>query len=70
LLPFGERHDLRHLGTVGEGPALTAVAQTRAFSRSKNFELVGHSYYVIDSLADIEPVIDDINARLARGERP
>ena len=28
------------------------------------------AHYVIDSLADIEPVIDDINARLARGERP
>lgn len=28
------------------------------------------AHYVIDSLADIEPVIDDINARLARGEKP
>ena len=28
------------------------------------------AHYVIDSLADIRPVIDDINARLARGEKP
>jgi phosphonoacetaldehyde hydrolase len=28
------------------------------------------AHYVIDSIADIEPVIADINARLARGERP
>ncbi len=28
------------------------------------------AHYVIDSLADIEPVIADVNARLARGERP
>lgn len=28
------------------------------------------AHYVIDSLADIEPVIDDVNSRLARGERP
>jgi phosphonoacetaldehyde hydrolase len=28
------------------------------------------AHYVIDSIADIEPVIEDINARLARGERP
>ena len=28
------------------------------------------AHYVIDSLADIEAVIADVNARLARGERP
>lgn len=28
------------------------------------------AHYVIDSIADIEPVIEDINARLERGERP
>ncbi len=28
------------------------------------------AHYVIDSLADIEPVIEDVNARLARGEKP
>ena len=28
------------------------------------------AHYVIDSLADIEPVIEDINERLAQGEKP
>lgn len=28
------------------------------------------AHYVIDSIADLAPVIDDINARLKRGERP
>ncbi|TAM97965.1 MAG: phosphonoacetaldehyde hydrolase, partial [Rhizobiaceae bacterium] len=28
------------------------------------------AHYVLDSIADIEPVIEDINARLARGEKP
>ncbi len=28
------------------------------------------AHYVIDSIADIEPVIEDVNRRLARGERP
>ena len=28
------------------------------------------AHYVIDSLADIEPVIEDINERLAEGEKP
>ena len=28
------------------------------------------AHYVIDSIADIEPVIADVNVRLARGEKP
>jgi phosphonoacetaldehyde hydrolase len=28
------------------------------------------AHYVVDSIADILPCIDDIEARLARGERP
>ena len=28
------------------------------------------AHYVIDSLAEIEPVIADVNQRLARGEKP
>ena len=28
------------------------------------------AHYVIDSIADIEPVVEDVNQRLARGERP
>ena len=28
------------------------------------------AHYVVDSLADVLPCIDDINRRLAKGERP
>ena len=28
------------------------------------------AHYVVDSIADVPPVLDDINARLARGEQP
>ena len=28
------------------------------------------AHYVIDSIADIEPVVEDVNQRLAQGERP
>ena len=28
------------------------------------------AHYVIESIADIEPVIEDINQRLTKGERP
>ena len=28
------------------------------------------AHYIIDSIAEIEPVIADINDRLARGEKP
>lgn len=39
---------------------------------AKTRQILGQAgaHYVIDSIADIEPVIADINARLARGERP
>jgi phosphonoacetaldehyde hydrolase len=28
------------------------------------------AHYVVDDIADVPPLIDEINARLARGERP
>jgi phosphonoacetaldehyde hydrolase len=28
------------------------------------------AHYVVDGIADVPPILDDINARLARGERP
>ena len=38
--------------------------ETRALLRKAG------AHYVIDSIADIESVVDEINARLARGEKP
>lgn len=39
---------------------------------SKAYEILYNSgaHYVIDSVADILPVIEDINLRLALGQRP
>jgi phosphonoacetaldehyde hydrolase len=42
----------------------------RRLAKTRQILAQAGAHYVIDSIADIEPVIDDINARLARGERP
>ena len=42
----------------------------RRMAHTREILLRTGAHYVIDSLADIEPVIADINARLARGEKP
>ena len=42
----------------------------RRLNKTRQILWQAGAHYVIDSIADIEPVIDDINARLARGERP
>lgn len=52
----------------GEQMSEDEVARRMATTREILEKAGGH--YVIDSLADIEPVIGDINARLARGEQP
>lgn len=45
-----------------------ARAERNAAARAKLFEVGAH--YVVDAVADLPPVIAEINARLARGERP
>ena len=42
----------------------------RRLSETREILQKSGAHYVIDSLADIEPVIADINQRLARGEKP
>ncbi len=42
----------------------------RRLNKTRQILAQAGAHYVIDSIADIEPVIADINARLARGERP
>jgi phosphonoacetaldehyde hydrolase len=46
-----------------------AAHAARLGAARKRFELAG-AHYVIDSVADLLPVLDDINAKLARGETP
>ncbi len=50
--------------TLSEAEIARRMAKTRAI-----LETAG-AHYVIDSLVELPAVIDDINARLARGEKP
>ena len=47
-------------------PAVRESRRTRAYTRMAQ----AGAHYVVDGIADVPPLIDDINARLARGERP
>ena len=60
----GHRHAAKSPTALSDEEIERRLAKTRDILRKAG------AHYVIDSLADIEPVIDDINARLARGERP
>ena len=53
-----------------EGAAMSDDETTRRIAKTRDILEKAGAHYVIDSLADIEPVIEDINARLAGGEKP
>ncbi len=59
-----------NVDTPEQGSALPEreVEVRLEYTRRKLAEAGAH--FVIDSIADIEPVIDEINARLTRGEKP
>lgn len=50
--------------------ALDAGEQARLNSRAREKLYAAGAHYVIQGVSELLPVIDDINARLARGERP
>jgi phosphonoacetaldehyde hydrolase len=50
--------------------ALDTVTLERRLARAREGPARSGAHYVVDSIADVPPIIDDINARLARGERP
>jgi phosphonoacetaldehyde hydrolase len=52
------------------GAALSLAEMDRRMAVTRDILERAGAHYVIDSLADIEPVIADVNARLARGDRP
>ncbi len=56
--------------TPEQGARLSEAEIARRMATTGEILAKAGAHYVIDSLADIEPVIEDINARLARGERP
>lgn len=53
-----------------QGSQLDAAELTRRLDHTRDILRRAGAHYVIDSIADIEPVIKDIEARLARGEKP
>ncbi len=59
-----------NINTQEEADAMSEHEIARRMAHTRDILLKTGAHYVIDSLADIEPVIEDINARLARGERP
>lgn len=59
-----------NINTLEEADQLSETEIERRMAHTRDILLKTGAHYVIDSLADIEPVIEDINARMARGERP
>jgi phosphonoacetaldehyde hydrolase len=59
-----------NINSQEEADAMSEAEIARRMEITRDILLKTGAHYVIDSLADIEPVIEDINARMARGERP
>jgi phosphonoacetaldehyde hydrolase len=54
-------------------PEIAALdPETRASRLARAYKRMSQTgaHYVVDSIADVPPLLDDIDARLARGERP
>ncbi len=56
--------------TPEQGAQLPDEEIARRLATTRDILEKAGAHYVIDSLADIEPVIEDVNVRLARGEKP
>ena len=50
--------------------ALDAETRERKLAQAREGLARSGAHYVIDTIADLLPIIDDVDARLARGERP
>jgi len=59
-----------NINSQEQADAMSDEELVRRMAHTRDILLKTGAHYVIDSLADIEPVIADINARLARGEKP
>ena len=56
--------------TLEEIKALDEATLLRKLTGAREGLALCGAHYVVDSIADVVPVMDEINARLARGERP
>lgn len=59
-----------NINTLEEEATLSAEEIERRHEATRELLRKAGAHYVIDSIADIESVVDDVNARLARGEKP
>jgi len=59
-----------NINTLEEEATLSAEEMARRMAHTRKILEQSGAHYVIDSLVDLPAVIDDINARLARGEKP
>ena len=59
-----------NINTLEEEATLSQAELAQRLEKTREILRRAGAHYVIDSLADIEEVIADVNARLARGERP
>ena len=58
------------IDSLAHAESLSDEEMARRLDHTNEILQKAGAHYVIDSLADIEPVIEDVNRRLARGERP
>lgn len=56
--------------TLEEWQALDPARQARLREAAVQKLAAAGAHYVVDAVADVLPILDDIEARLARGERP
>ncbi len=59
-----------NINSLEEAEQLPTAEIERRLEKTRDILRKEGAHYVIDSIAEIEPVIADINARLARGEKP
>ena len=59
-----------NINTLEEAESISAEEKKRRHEETRQILRQTGAHYVIDSFAEIEAVIDDVNQRLARGERP
>ncbi len=58
------------INSLEEADSLSEAEMQRRHELTKEILRKAGAHYVVDSLVDLPEVIDDINARLARGEKP
>ncbi len=59
-----------NINSLDEEATLSETEMARRMAKTRAILEQAGAHYVIDSLVDLPAVIDDINARLARGEKP